>query len=36
MLPGLRLQASYTARSREFPGQRGHDQTVAINLGFAD
>jgi hypothetical protein len=36
LAPGIRLQASYTARSREFPGQRGRDQTVAINLGFAD
>jgi hypothetical protein len=36
LFPSFRLLGSYTARSQEFPGQRGTDQTVAVTLSFAD
>lgn len=36
LFPDFRLLGSYTARSKEFPGQHGTDQTVAVTLSFAD
>ena len=36
LFPGMRLMGSYTARSREFRGQQGNDQMVALTLSIAN
>lgn len=36
LFPDMRVLGSYTLRAKEFPGQRGTDQTVAVTLSFAD